>query len=862
NAKSFDTVRSVLMVQERPIPITFTSLPSCRQKSETDDELSEQLAKSAMVDEMHQAETANSLELPMPTAANGSDYSVNPMKYDPIPDGLCDHQSIRLFTLWPGAKTSPIQGHLTTLLLKGCPPYEGLSYAWEDATIRIDITVSGGALPTTLNLASALDRLRSPSESRLLWIDAICINQNDEVEKSKQVRVMRDIYRRAQRTLVWLGNGDEHSSKAIETSRSELLKHGNQFLKEFRELCINLREINEKNKEPKLTEPQSSEDGDTTASARQLHDGQTQEPKQVSSDADNATSQALVGNLLEQLQDRRFTNTAMRALYQFLKSSGSYADEVHENATEGALANTVSTQRTTEVTDATRLLFMLRRTWFRRVWTVQEVVVAADVLVLCGDAEIDWWVFAIGSLVVIENGRSSFDNDTDVNIALMTFASIFCARQTFMVEGIPKMEIADQTSLLPILQTFRRFEATDPRDKVCTVHLLYTISEQARSHLTVTSQVYALLGLSAAVERISWVIPNYEHKVTEVYVGVSNMLIHLNRNLDVFESVSMSSGLSSELPSWVADWSDTRALAHPFSGRDMISQTTRSQGFCCARDSHVTGSDANGAQLHLRGILFDTVVQLGDTFVLDECTPDLAELLRSCERQWKRLDESLDLLLSGDPGAVVEQGIRALLTTAQGFMQGFVAEIESSLDVLLQWEALALDDGKAEHYNTGEDAMKAYYRTLTTDLCSLDSETTMSEVKDWQEGIRKKKATVRVINEAMSLATNFASSVRGLSLAASFLHERFQEVSKSGKPPGGIVYCLRRRLAKTKMGYLGLVPPEADVGDKVFILEGGKTPYVLRQKDEYWQLVGECYLHGIMYGEAYDESRCEDVVLI
>ncbi|KAI4132568.1 MAG: hypothetical protein LQ338_000667 [Usnochroma carphineum] len=817
------------MVQERPIPITFTSLPSCRQKSETDDELSEQLAKSAMVDEMHQAETANSLELPMPTAANGSDYSVNPMKYDPIPDGLCDHQSIRLFTLWPGAKTSPIQGHLTTLLLKGCPPYEGLSYAWEDATIRIDITVSGGALPTTLNLASALDRLRSPSESRLLWIDAICINQNDEVEKSKQVRVMRDIYRRAQRTLVWLGNGDEHSSKAIETSRSELLKHGNQFLKEYGELGINLGEI---------------------------------KPKQVSSDAHNATSEALVGNWLEQLQDRRFTNTAMPALYQFLKSSGSYADKVHENATEGALTNTVSTQRTTEVTDATPLRFMLRRSWFRRIWTVQEVAVAADVLVLCGDAEIDWWVFAIGSLVVIENGRSSFDNDTDVNIALMTFASIFCARQTFMVEGIPKMEIADQTSLLPILQTFRRFEATDPRDKVCTVHLLYTISEQARSHLTVTSQVYALLGLSAAVERISWVIPNYEHKVTEVYVGVSNMLIHLNRNLDVFESVSMSSGLSSELPSWVADWSDTRALAHPFSGRDMISQTTRSQGFCCARDSHVTGSDANGAQLHLRGILFDTVVQLGDTFVLDECTPDLAELLRSCERQWKRLDESLDLLLSGDPGAVVEQGKRALLTTAQGFMQGLVAEIESSLDVLLQWEALALDDGEAEHYTIGEDAVKAYYRTLTTDLCPPESETTMSEVEDWRKGIRKKKAAVRVFNEAMSLATNSGSSVRGLSLALSSLQECFQEVSKSGKPPGGIGYCLRRRLAKTKMGYLGLVPPEADVGDKVFILEGGKTPYVLRQKDEYWQLVGECYVHGIMYGEAYDESLCEDVVLI
>jgi len=58
---------------------------------------------------------------------------------------------------------------------------------------------------------SDLLRLRLRDEPRLLWIDAVCINQTDNVEKTKQVMLMRKIYENAVSVLVRLGEGSEES---------------------------------------------------------------------------------------------------------------------------------------------------------------------------------------------------------------------------------------------------------------------------------------------------------------------------------------------------------------------------------------------------------------------------------------------------------------------------------------------------------------------------------------------------------------------------------------------------------------------------------------------------------------------------
>jgi len=67
-----------------------------------------------------------------------------------------------------------------------------------------------------------------------------------------------------------------------------------------------------------------------------------------------------------------------------------------------------------------------------------------------------------------------------------------------------------------------------------------------------------------------------------------------------------------------------------------------------------------------------------------------------------------------------------------------------------------------------------------------------------------------------------------------------------------------RRLIKTSSGYVGIVPSYTEPGDIVCILSGGQTPFILREEEHHHLLVGECYIHGIMDGEAvtaFDEGN-------
>ena len=71
----------------------------------------------------------------------------------------------------------------------------------------------------TYNLYSALRELRSSNHDRTLWVDAMCINQGDNAEKNTQVRLMRNIYAKAAKVVVRLGEGRKRTSAALELVR-------------------------------------------------------------------------------------------------------------------------------------------------------------------------------------------------------------------------------------------------------------------------------------------------------------------------------------------------------------------------------------------------------------------------------------------------------------------------------------------------------------------------------------------------------------------------------------------------------------------------------------------------------------------
>jgi ankyrin repeat protein len=84
-------------------------------------------------------------------------------------------------------------------------PYEALSYTWGGTDKTAIIEVNGRHLAVTANLYSALKHLRLQEEDRIMWIDAVCINQEDPEERGHQVKYMAKIYKLAERVVIWLG---------------------------------------------------------------------------------------------------------------------------------------------------------------------------------------------------------------------------------------------------------------------------------------------------------------------------------------------------------------------------------------------------------------------------------------------------------------------------------------------------------------------------------------------------------------------------------------------------------------------------------------------------------------------------------
>ncbi|XEV03017.1 hypothetical protein FSHL1_008304 [Fusarium sambucinum] len=93
--------------------------------------------------------------------------------------------------------------------------YTALSYCWGDAVERIEVPCDGEILSITKSLHEALAEITKSRQSEPLWIDQICINQEDIAEKSEQVSKMNEIYDKAETVVAWLGPAVDNTELAI-----------------------------------------------------------------------------------------------------------------------------------------------------------------------------------------------------------------------------------------------------------------------------------------------------------------------------------------------------------------------------------------------------------------------------------------------------------------------------------------------------------------------------------------------------------------------------------------------------------------------------------------------------------------------
>ncbi|KAE8374237.1 heterokaryon incompatibility protein-domain-containing protein [Aspergillus bertholletiae] len=138
-----------------------------------------------------------------------------PYNYMPLPHG---YNAIRILRLLPNnEQTAPIKCELIEYPLKEqeWQVYEALSYVWGSTEILSLIYVNSCALEVASNLHAALLRLRLQRFPRLLWVDAICIDQKSNAEKEQQIQLMANIYGQAKNVIVWLGEEENNSTPTL-----------------------------------------------------------------------------------------------------------------------------------------------------------------------------------------------------------------------------------------------------------------------------------------------------------------------------------------------------------------------------------------------------------------------------------------------------------------------------------------------------------------------------------------------------------------------------------------------------------------------------------------------------------------------
>lgn len=135
-------------------------------------------------------------------------------------------REIRLLELQPGPDTEPIHCSLrcVSLLQNSLPSYETISYVWGDEALRGSIHVCERLVAVPASTEAVLRRMRYAEQRRLLWVDAVCINQRDIDERSSQVTLMNEIYGKTHRNLIWLGESDNEISERALSSIANILE--------------------------------------------------------------------------------------------------------------------------------------------------------------------------------------------------------------------------------------------------------------------------------------------------------------------------------------------------------------------------------------------------------------------------------------------------------------------------------------------------------------------------------------------------------------------------------------------------------------------------------------------------------------
>ncbi len=626
-----------------------------------------------------------------------------------------------------------------------------------------------------------------------IWVDAICINQEDMEERAQQVKIMDKIYSKAARTIVWLGRADEYTPAAAETITRVAAYPKEPFARS---------DVNPfKRQEPEL----------------------------------------------------------------YAKNNLEY----------------------TSWLDWCSLAALLKRQWFSRLWIVQETILSRELVLLCGKHCISWsdLVKATRNIearcgVLGWSPSTMFLRFDEVAVPLEhNVVRLADWRDHHHNEGSSD---ASRFTLENLIYDTWIFNSGDPRDKI-----------------------YGVLGLVGPEVRAAWTI-DYESATEEVYADTTRRIIEQSQSLKILSCVQdASKRIIAAYPSWVPDYS------LPY-----VNMMGNHGSFQAAGREHqvpqilpspsASGLSGHWSRLCLRGHVFDTIVETGNertayvnsAMLLEPSWFELALLLKTpypstgqkrTEVLWRTLCADQDASSTTSPapasfGALFKELICAMVVVraegeeeasrepnpprdcATSFAQAMQKAKEIWADV--GWDHLMVDEIREKTNSRPRLLWRPEFGWLVHTLIKMqalaltEAGGSVADTPSWEEleHFHEKPTYVMRVKDGQS---------------RTLVQPKDPAFSNSFRRRYG-----KRKLFYTEKGYLGLGPASTKVGDVVCIFPGAAGPFVCREdpgggvkleedadeadgaETKKLRLIGESYVHGIMYGEASDSFVFDDIELV
>ncbi|KAJ0373557.1 hypothetical protein COL26b_008279 [Colletotrichum chrysophilum] len=747
-----------------------------------------------------------------------------------------EKRQFRLLRLAPPSEDGVVsQLQLETFSLDEAPPYFCLSYVWGDPKRFIGVNCNGKMITVTGNLFHAIQTCLNRHPDAWLWADGICINQDDLAERSSQVLFMGAIYRNASMILAHPGHYKyalvEAETNAEDETDTLDDRMGGLGVQDMMSFGVGDDAGAEKAIDPEI----SQKPGDWR--------GTTEDDAYSSENAQGAIS-------IMTFLTRIWSNNTRQKVQS-------------DKDWEKVNLPDPKTEEGQQVWN--NLMDFWNQDWYFRTWVLQEVVLAKKVVVLYDTTAIsleaitDFWDMA-RSHGLPRTLRLGPYADTFNKVMHLSPASSFKVlrdqrhgQDKEADESSSQEVIPTEPTIFELLCLSRNNLATDARDKV-----------------------YGLLGLADDAVAQS-IIPDYspENTALKVFTEVATEIANTERVVDLLHHAGIDQDLP-DLPSWVPDWtkqSRSTLQSHLYQcmgqstpkvsvleARDKPKMTVR--GTVISRVNTVGGAwkyySHDNSALTFGGFEFAPEMDLPSfndedarNFILTLATNLLEDVAERYAEEGA--DDALVRTLAADCSWQSERiGRRAV--------QGDGEDAKSSLT-----EEVTKDQAETSASDEFFDAVAAFKRFYARGPDSPEN-LTAPGIRAHQSGIfvwllefdEDVEADLQRRMIPYTVPFQEVQKGRRFAILGTRCLKKPEAEQEGGKP--------EKKWSKRKAHYatedlehhfMSTLPWNAEIEDYIVLLEGFRTPFVLRktktesgagQVEEY-KVVGDCYVHGVMDGE-------------